>query len=130
MYKTIEIKDIIGSFCDIMSCQLRVDMNDVRKVMKIVNEEDDFITTVFTHKAICRVNELLGIDVDDKCNLISPDETVRNEFIREYYRVDSSTRTIVSEVIREYIKQGKVIKSSLILYMDIFLYQMGIVTSL
>ena len=105
MYKTIEIKDIIGSFCDIMSCQLRVDMNDVRKVMKIVNEEDDFITTVFTHKAICRVNELLGIDVDDKCNLISPDETVRNEFIRDYYRVDSSTRTIVSEVIREYIKK-------------------------
>lgn len=28
MYKSIEIKDIIGSFCDIMSCQLRVDMND------------------------------------------------------------------------------------------------------
>ena len=105
MYKTIEIKDIIGSFCDIMSYQLSIDMNDVRKVMSIVNEEDDFITTVFTHKAICRVNELLGIDVDDNSNLISPDETIRNEFIREYYRVDSSTRTIVSEVIREYIKQ-------------------------
>ena len=105
MYKTIEIKDIIGSFCDIMSCQIRVDMNDVREVMKKVNEEDNFITTVFTHKAICRVNELLGIDVDDESYLISPDDTIRNEFIREYYRVDSSTRSIVSEVIREYIKQ-------------------------
>ncbi len=105
MYKTIEIKDIIGSFCDIMSCQIRVDMNDVREVMKKVNEEDNFITTVFTHKAICRVNELLGIDVDDESNLISSDDTIRNEFIREYYRVDSSTRSIVSEVIREYIKQ-------------------------
>lgn len=105
MYKTIEIKDIIGSFCDIMSCQIRVDMNDVREVMKKVNEEDNFITTVFTHKAICRVNELLGIDVDEESNLISPDDTIRNEFIREYYRVDSSTRSIVSEVIREYIKQ-------------------------
>ena len=41
MYKTIEIKDIIGSFCDIMSCQLRVDMNDVREVMKIVKLEQD-----------------------------------------------------------------------------------------
>ena len=29
MYKTIEIKDIIGSFCDIMSYQLSIDMNDV-----------------------------------------------------------------------------------------------------
>ena len=105
MYKTIEIKDLIGSFCDIMSCQIRVDMNDVREVMKKVNEEDNFITTVFTHKAICRVNELLGIDVDDESNLISSDDTIRNEFIREYYRVDSSTRSIVSEVIREYIKQ-------------------------
>lgn len=104
MYKTIEIKDIIGSFCDLMSYQF-IDMNDVRKVMRKVNEEDDFITTVFTHKAICRVNELLDIDVDDNSNLISPDETIRNEFIREYYRVDSSTRTIVSEVIREYIKK-------------------------
>ncbi|WP_297220885.1 hypothetical protein [uncultured Prevotella sp.] len=103
MYKTIEIKDIIGSFCDIMSCQLCIDMSDVREVMKIVTEEDNFITTVFTHKAICRVNELMGKDVDDSSNLISSDEAIRNEFIREYYRVDTSTRTIVSEVIRKYI---------------------------
>lgn len=102
MYKTIEIKDIIGYVCINMSTRQRIDMGDIRRVMKKVNDEDEFINTVFSRKALLRVSDLLGKDIDEQSNLLPSTESVRIEFVREYYRVDTATRSTIKKVMAEY----------------------------
>lgn len=105
MYKTIEIKDIIGCVCANMSKEYNIDMDGIRRVMKMVNEEDDFITTVFSRKAIDNVCDLLNKEIDEQSNLVPDDDSVRIEFTREYYRVDYDTRSTVANVMKKYFQQ-------------------------
>lgn len=105
MYKTIEIKNVIGYVC-MESCGVsEMYMRDVREVMKQVNEEDDFITTVFSRKAISHVADILGMEIDDMTNLLPSSRSKRSDFIREYYRVDADTRSVMADVIKKHFKR-------------------------
>lgn len=101
MYKTIEIKDIIGLICIKFPHKREFKMQDIRRLMNEVREADDFITTRYSRDAILHVEEILNQEIDEASNLIPQDETIRRNFSREYYRVDSVTRSVVVNVINK-----------------------------
>lgn len=87
-----------------MPAMQKIYMSDIRCVMKKVNDEDDFINTIFSRKALLRVSDLLGKDINEQSNLLPSTESVRIEFVREYYRVDTATRSIIKKVMTEYFQ--------------------------
>lgn len=105
MYKTIEIKDIIGLICIKFPQKREIKIQDIRQLMNEVREADDFITTSYSRDAILHVEEILNQKIDATSNLIPQDERIRRNFCREYYRVDSVTRSVVVNVINKSLER-------------------------
>lgn len=110
MYKTIEITEIIGSIYAEGYHIDSISISEIRTIMKKVSETDQFISVRLslqaTNRALALANQTSSLG---KSTIMLPkDSKIHSRFMREFYKLDLDTRSIVSLVIREFFQDGKI----------------------
>lgn len=103
MYKTLEITEIIGAYYVEGWSEISITIAEVKNIMTKVKESDRFISTPLSRKTIFRMFELADMEKDLTKNKISIPyrRQTKSRFVREYYKMDIATRTILSQIIKE-----------------------------
>ena len=100
MYKVIEISELIGSICIEKDEEFTITIDTAKKIMSDVRTNDQFVSTRMTHKSIMKAYQILGNKGDSTSIAVPTSEKVRNEFVREFYRLDLETRDLLQEIIK------------------------------
>lgn len=110
MYRRVEITEIIGSVCVEDHQVDSIAMSEIENVMSKVREEDQFVSVRLSRKAMERALTLTGQVASPKVEkiVIPKDSETHTRFIREYYRLDFGTRSILSKIVKEFIHDGKI----------------------
>ena len=110
MYKALEITEIIGSFYVKGKQNISITISEVRNIMSRVNETDPFIVLRLSRQAMNRVFVLAEQEITPCLESIEIPEnnSIRSRFIREYYRLDYDTRSVLSQIVDEFIRNGKI----------------------
>lgn len=110
MYKTVEVAGIIGSVYVAGHEINSISIAEVKGIMDKVNKTDQFISPNLSRQAVLKALTMANQNIASGMKAISipPNKAIHLRFIREYYKLDSDTRAIVSQVIKEYIKNGKI----------------------
>ena len=106
MYKVIEISELIGSICIEKEEDFTVTIDKIKNIMSEIRTKDQFISTRLTKKSIIHANQIIGNEVVCTSISIPSSDKVRNEFIREFYRLDMETRDILKEIIKLHLSNG------------------------
>ena len=102
MYKEIEISELIGSICIKQNTEFTITIDKVKSIMSDLRTYDRFISTKLTTHSIRRVNEILGDYAFVSSFFIPQSDKVRDEFIRDFYKVDLETRNLLTKAIHSY----------------------------
>lgn len=110
MYKTIEITEIIGSVYVEGYKIDSISISKFRAIMNRVSEIDQFISVRLSLQATNRALALANQNTVSGMSIIklSKNSQIQNRFIREFYKLDFDTRSILSRIIREFIQDGKI----------------------
>ena len=104
MYKVIEISELIGSICIEKEEEFTITIDTAKKLMSDVRTNDQFVSTRLTNMSIRKANRILGNIGGSSSIAVPASEKVRNEFVREFYRLDLETRDLLQEVIKLHIR--------------------------
>lgn len=106
MYSSIEITEIIGSVYVEGRAINSISIAEVRNIMSHVKEADPFISVRLSGSGMKRALTLANQDAESKPQtfIVSNDDKIRTRFVREYYRLDSYTRSVISQVIKDFFK--------------------------
>lgn len=110
MHRIVEITEIIGSVC-VEGHQIdSIPISEIENVMLKVREENQFVSVRLSRKAMDRALSLAGQTASPKLEkiMIPKDSETHIRFIREYYRLDLDTRSILSKIVKEFIHDGKI----------------------
>lgn len=110
MYRLLEITEIIGSVY-VEGHQINsISISEIGDIMSKVKEKNQFISVGLSRKAMHRALSLADQTPSPKLEMIKipEDSEIHTRFIREYYRLDSDTRSVLSEIIKEFIHDGKI----------------------
>lgn len=104
MYKVLEVTGIIGAIYADGKQNITISINEIKSIMSKVNEKDPFISTRLSRRGLIRVLELADLKEFHNIKEISipQGDLTQSRFIREYYKLDYATRTIISEIIKEF----------------------------
>lgn len=110
MYKIVEVAEIIGSIYVAKHNINSISIVKVKGIMTEINKKDQFISSNLSRQAVLRALTMANQDIASRTEAITipSDKAIHLRFIREYYKLDFSTRTIVSQVIKECIEHGKI----------------------
>ena len=100
MYKVIEVPELIGSICIEKEEEFTISIDKIKSIMSEVRTRDQFVSTRLTNRSIMHANQLVGNEVFSTSILVPSSDKVRNEFIREFYRMDLETRDLLKEIIK------------------------------
>lgn len=100
MYKVIEVSELIGSICIEKDEEFTITIDNIKNIMSDVRARDQFVSTRLTNRSIMHANHLVGNEVVSTSFSIPSSDRVRNEFIREFYRMDLETRDLLKEIIK------------------------------
>ena len=100
MYKVIEVSELIGSICIEKEEEFTISIDKIKSIMSEVRTRDQFVSTRLTNRSIMHANQLVGNEVVSTSFSIPSSDRVRNEFIREFYRMDLETRDLLKEIIK------------------------------
>ena len=78
----------------------RIFIDNIKSIMSEVRTRDQFVSTRLTNRSIMHANQLVGNEVASTSFSIPSSDRVRNEFIREFYRMDLETRDLLKEIIK------------------------------
>lgn len=103
MYKVVEISGIIGSYYVEGIERNEFRYSDLETIVERIYEEDEFVSVCISRKSVNRVLELSNAQKVENTRVFSIplDEQVRNRFQRDYYKMDSETRKLISKIIKE-----------------------------
>ena len=104
MYKVIEISELIGSICIVKEEEFTITIDTAKKLMSDVRTNDQFVSTRLTNMSIRKAYRILGYKGGSSYIAVPASEKVRNEFVREFYRLDLETRDLLQEVIKLHIR--------------------------
>ena len=102
MYKVIEVPELIGSICIEKEEEFTISIDNIKSIMSEVRTRDQFVSTRLTNRSIMHANQLVGNEVFTTSISVPSSDKVRNEFIREFYRMDLETRDLLKEIIKLY----------------------------
>ena len=105
MYKVIEVSELIGSICIEKEEEFTISIDKIKSIMSEVRTRDQFVSTRLTNRSIMHANQLVGNEVASTSFSIPSSDRVRNEFIREFYRMDLGTRDLLKEIIKLHISE-------------------------
>ena len=105
MYKVIEVSELIGSICIEKEEGFTISIDKIKSIMSEVRARDQFVSTRLTNRSIMHANQLVGNEVASTSFSIPSSDRVRNEFIREFYRMDLETRDLLKEIIKLHISE-------------------------
>ena len=105
MYKVIEVPELIGSICIEKEEDFTISIDNIKSIMSEVRTRDQFVSTRLTNRSIMHANQLVGNEVASTSFSIPSSDRVRNEFIREFYRMDLETRDLLKEIIKLHISE-------------------------
>ena len=105
MYKVIEVSELIGSICIEKEEEFTISIDNIKSIMSEVRTRDQFVSTRLTNRSIMHANQLVGNEVVSTSFSIPSSDRVRNEFIREFYRMDLETRDLLKEIIKLHISE-------------------------
>ena len=105
MYKVIEVSELIGSICIEKEEEFTISIDNIKSIMSEVRARDQFVSTRLTNRSIMHANQLVGNEVASTSFSIPSSDRVRNEFIREFYRMDLETRDLLKEIIKLHISE-------------------------
>ena len=105
MYKVIEVQELIGSICIKKEEEFTISIDNIKSIMSEVRARDQFVSTRLTNRSIMHANQLVGNEVASTSFSIPSSDRVRNEFIREFYRMDLETRDLLKEIIKLHISE-------------------------
>lgn len=110
MYQSIEITEIIGSVYVEGGTIDSISITEIRNIMEEVSKKNQFISLKLSRKAMHRALSLADQTPSPKLEMIKipKNSEIHTRFIREYYRLDSDTRSILSEIIKEFIHDRKI----------------------
>lgn len=100
MYKVIEVSELIGSICIEKEEEFTISIDKIKSIMSEVRTRDQFVSTRLTNRSIMYANQLVGNEVFTTSISVPSSDKVRNEFIREFYRMDLETRDLLKEIIK------------------------------
>lgn len=100
MYKVIEISELIGSICIEKEEEFTITIDTAKKIMSDVRLKDQFVSTILTNMSIRKAYRILRTKESSTSVAVPTSEKVRNEFVREFYRLDLETRDLLKEVIK------------------------------
>lgn len=112
MSRSLEITEIIGSIYVERHAMDSISIVEVKNIMSKINETNQFISIRLSHQALHRALSLARQDTSSKTGIekitIPKDSNVHSQFIREYYKLDSDTRIVVSKIVKKFISDGKI----------------------
>ena len=100
MYKVIEVPELIGSICIEKEEEFTISIDNIKSIMSEVRTRDQFVSTRLTNRSIMHANQLVGNEVFTTSISVPSSDKVRNEFIREFFRMDLETRDLLKEIIK------------------------------
>lgn len=100
MYKVIEVSELIGSICIEKEEEFTISIDKIKSIMSEVRTRDQFVSTRLTNRSIMHANQLVGNEVFTTSISVPSSDKVRNEFIREFFRMDLETRDLLKEIIK------------------------------
>lgn len=110
MYRLLEITEIIGSVY-VEGHQINsISISEIEDIMSKVKEKNQIISVGLSRKALDRALSLAGQTSSAEFEMIEipEDSEIHTRFIREYYKLDLDTRSILSKIIKEFIQDGKI----------------------
>lgn len=105
MYKVIEVSELIGSICIEKEEEFTISIDKIKSIMSEVRTRDQFVSTRLTNRSIMHANQLVGNEVFTTSISVPSSDKVRNEFIREFFRMDLETRDLLKEIIKLHISE-------------------------
>ena len=110
MYNSIEITEIIGSVYVEGHSMNSISITEVRSIMSRVKDADPFISVRLSGHGIKKALILANQTATSKPQsiIIPNDDKIHSRFIREYYKLDSYTRAIVSKIINDFFKNEEI----------------------
>lgn len=110
MYRSLEITEIIGSVYVVGHQIDSISITEIRSIMSKVSEKNQFISLNSSCRAMNRALSLANQDESPKIRTINipQDDKIHLRFIREYYKLDLETRSIITSIIKEFIHDGKI----------------------
>lgn len=110
MYQSLEITEIIGSVYVEGHQMDSILITEIGNIMSKIKEENQFISVRMSRQAMNRALSLADQDTSLRMEIINipKDNKIHSRFVREYYKLDLNTRSIVSQIIKEFIRDGKI----------------------
>lgn len=110
MYKEVKVTGVIGAFCAEGRYEVKITIGEIKNIMSKVNEKDKFISTQLSRKGIIQAFKLVDSEIPQTFNTsiqIPKDISIQSRFIREYYKMDFATRSVLSQIIKDF-KNGEI----------------------